>query len=86
MIKKIRIFYDLKEKTNGQRSRIIQKLYGYRDKSNYKYSYERPGLLKEIEYKKDIKTVLTLKNENDLAKISEILKSLKIDFDIAKSK
>jgi len=39
------IIYDLKNKSNKQKSRILQLLYGYTDKSNYDYSYKRKGLL-----------------------------------------
>ena len=78
------ILYDLTDKKNGERARILQKLYGYRDKSNYVYSYERPGMLADIQHIKLKKTVLKLKNNDDLGKVTEILKNLKVKFEIAK--
>lgn len=84
MKEKILILYDLKKKTNAQRSKILQNLYGYRDKSNYKYVYERKGLLNELDFEKANKTILTLKDKKDLAKVAEILKNLKVDFEVAK--
>lgn len=77
------ILYDLKEKSNGERSRIIQKLFGYRDKSNYNYSYERKGLLDGIKVERSGKTMLEIKDKNDLAKVIEILKQLKVKVEIA---
>lgn len=74
--------YDLTEKSNNERTRILQKLYGHRDKSNYDYSYQRKGLLEKVQYEKKKKIALYLQNKEDLAKISEILKNLKIRFDV----
>lgn len=76
------ILYDLKGKSNGERARIIQKLYGYRDRSNYNYSYQRKGLLDDFKFKKSQKITLQLKEKNDIAKISEILKALNVKFDV----
>ena len=84
MNSKIIIFYDLQKKSNGEKARIIQKLYGYRDKSNYTYSYTRKGLLDEFNLKKEQKTILNIKSKENLAKVSEILKTLKVKFEIAK--
>ena len=78
------ILYDLKNKSNSQRSRVLQKLYGYRDKSNYNYSYERKGMLDKIPHQKSYKVALEIKNKDDVSKIAEILKELNIDFEIAK--
>ena len=83
MKKKIMILYDLKNKSNKERTRIIQKLYGHRDKSNYKYVYEREGLLNELNFEKSNKTFLKLKDKKDLTKVAEILKNLKVDFEVA---
>jgi len=85
MTQKIMILYDLQKKSNGERSRILQKLYGYRDKSNYDYAYERKGLLENIQHEKSRKTVLKLKEKKDLSKITEILKSLNVEFEIGRS-
>lgn len=84
MAQKIVILYNLQKKSNGERSRIIQKLYGYRDKSNYSYSYDRSGMLENISHEKSQKTVITLKNKKDLSKLTEVLKSLNVNFEIAK--
>jgi len=78
------ILYDLKEKSNGERARIIQQLYGYRDKSNYNYSYERKGLLDGIKIERIGKTMLEIKDKKDLAKVMEILNQLKVKAEIAK--
>lgn len=76
--------YDLKKKTNAQRANILQRLYGYRDKSNYNYIYERKGLLNKLDFEKSNKTFLKLKDKKDLAKVAEILKNLKVEFEVAK--
>lgn len=85
MKNKIIILYDLKEKTNLERTRILQILYNHQEKSNYKYSYKRKGLLNNFDIEKTGKTVIYLKNKNDIAKISEILIQLKIKFEIMQS-
>jgi hypothetical protein len=85
MKQKILIIYDLKGKTNLERTTIIKKLYGHRDKSNYEYSYERKGILNKIHFEKTQKTIITLKNKEDLAKVAEKLKTLKVQFTIAKT-
>lgn len=77
------IIYDLKNKNNQQRTRILQKLYGHNDKSNYDYSYKRKGLLEGINHKRERKTVLYFKNKEDFKKASKILGELKIKFEIA---
>lgn len=84
MKQKTLIIFDLAEKNNAQRSRILQKLYGYRDKSNYSYSYQREGFLQGILVEKSRKTVLEVKKNKDVAKVAEILKNLKVDFEIAR--
>lgn len=75
----------MKEKSNVERTRILQKLYDHREKSNYTYTYRRTGLLNDFDMEKSRKTVLLIKNKNELAKISEILKNLKVDFEVAES-
>ena len=84
MTEKTIIIYDLKDKSNSDRTQTIRKLYGYRDKSNYNYTYERVGLLEKMDLEKTRKTVLHLKNKKDISKIVEILKKLKINFELAK--
>ncbi len=85
MKKKTLIIYDLKEKSNTERTRIIQKLYGHRERSNYQYYYERKGLLDKFKVKKENKTVIIPNKNQDLTKIVEILKQLKVKFEIAES-
>lgn len=82
MAEKMIILYDLKGKSNSERTQIIRKLYGYRDKSNYDYTYERVGLLNNL--KRNKKTVLYVKNKKDASKIAAILKKLKVEFELAK--
>lgn len=72
--------YDLKGKNNVERTQIQRKMYGYKDKSNYKYNYDRNGLLNNINHKKYKKTILEIKNKNDRTKVTELLKKFKIDF------
>lgn len=73
------IIYDLKDKDNKQRSRILQLLFGYTDNSNYDYSYKRKGLLDGIRYKKEKKTVIYVEKRN-VIKVEKILKELNIKF------
>ena len=84
MKEKIIIIYSLKEKSNKERTRILQKLFGSRDKSNYHYSYVRKGLLDELDIKKERKTILNINTKMDLVKVSEILKKLNVEFEIGK--
>jgi len=84
MAEKVIVLYDLKGKSNSDRTQIIRKLYGYRDKSNYDYTYKRRGLLDNIEIKKSKKTVLYVKNKKELPKVAAILKELKVEFELAK--
>jgi len=84
MAQKTLILYDLKDKTNAERTAILRKLYNYRDNSNYEYMYERNGALGKIDIEKSKKTVLYIKNKKDVLKVTEILKDQKIKFEIAK--
>ena len=83
MKKKTLILYNLKGKNQVQKVQALRKLYGYDDKSNYKYNYKRKGALNNLQLKREKKTVITLDNEKDLAKITQTLKELNINFDIA---
>ena len=84
MAEKVIILYDLKGKSNSERTQIIRKLYGYQDKSNYDYAYKREGLLGKINLEKTRKTVLRVKNKSDITKVVEILKELQVKFELAK--
>lgn len=85
MKEKIIVLYDLKDKSNVERTRIIQMLYNHREKSNYTYAYQRTGQLNNFDIEKSRKTMLLVKNKNDLAKISEILQQLKVKFEVAQA-
>lgn len=74
------IIYDLKNKSNKKRSRILQLLYGYTDKSNYDYSYKRKGFLDGLILKKEKKIVIYVKRKN-IPKVEKILEELKVDFE-----
>ncbi len=84
MAEKTIIIYDLKGKSNSERTQILRKLYGYRDKSNYDYNYERKGLLEKFDLEKSRKTVLHIKNKSDIPRVVEILKELGVEFELAK--
>ncbi len=85
MTQKIIVIYDLKGKTNAQKTAIQKKLYGHRDKSNYVYIYEREGLFNKIDVVKSKKVVLQVKNKHDLPNVVQALKELDVTFDIAKA-
>lgn len=84
MAQKIVILYDLKGKTQVEKVQILRKLYGYRDTSNYEYKYQRSGELEKTEFVREKKTVLKLQDKRNVAKVTELLKSLKVDFEIAR--
>lgn len=85
MRRKTLVLYDLKDKTQVEKVQTLRKLFGYRDKSNYKYQYDRPGELTKVEFKRYQKAVIELQDDKDLAKVTEILKGLKVDFEIVKT-
>lgn len=78
------ILYDLQGKAQTEKVQAIRKLYGYQDKSNYNYKYDRTGELSEVEFTKHKKMVIELKDSKDLAKVIEILSKLKIKAEVAK--
>ncbi len=84
MKKQILILYDFDGKTQVEKVQALRSMFGYRDKSNYKYQYERTGELAKVKLARSKKSVLHLENERDLAKVVEILKKLKIRFEVAK--
>lgn len=76
--------YSLKEKDNAKRSKIIQTLFGYTDKSNNgQYVYKRKGLLEDIKYKKEMKNILYFSTNADRKKVIEIFKKMRIKFLLA---
>jgi len=84
MAGKIIIIYDLSDKSQKEKVRITKKLYGYRDKSNYEYDYDRLGLLNKLKLKKTRKMVLELQSKKDLPELISIFKELGVKTDIAK--
>ena len=84
MAEKIIIIYDFDGKPQKEKVRITKKLYGYRDKSNYEYSYDRQGLLNRMSLKKGRKMVLELKSKKDLPKLISIFKELGVQAEIAR--
>ena len=84
MAEKIIIIYDFDGKPQKEKVRITKKLYGYRDKSNYEYNYDRKGLLNNIALKKKRKIVLELESKKNLPKLISIFKELGVKIDIAK--
>ena len=74
------ILYDLAGKSNSERTRILQKLYGGKERSNYHYTYQRAGLV-DKRVKKVRKTVLYVRDEEEAKSVSEMLKKLKVSFE-----
>ncbi|KXA92351.1 hypothetical protein AKJ66_04315 [candidate division MSBL1 archaeon SCGC-AAA259E22] len=53
---------------------LHKKLYGYKDQSHQgKYTYNRPGLLQEVEGKKIIDAVLLVKTKKEAKKVTDLL-------------
>lgn len=78
--------YDFKNKTQVEKVQALRKMFGYRDKSNYNYLYDRPGELAKIEFKRYQKAVIELQNDKDIAKVTGVLKKLKVEFEIVKTR
>ncbi|RLE15146.1 hypothetical protein DRJ04_00955 [Candidatus Aerophobetes bacterium] len=71
---RIIIYKIKKELPPGIKSRISQKLLGYKDKSNFgKYTYKREGLLDKIPHLSPIRGVIIVRGK-DYKKIFEFLK------------
>ena len=84
MAEKTLVIYDLKGKSQKEKVKITKKLYGYRDKSNYKYSYDREGLLNKMPLKKERKMVIELKSKKDLPKLISIFNELNVKAEIVR--
>ena len=84
MAEKTIVIYDLKGKSQKEKVRITKKLYGYRDKSNYEYNYDRQGLLNKLSLKKSRKMILELESKKDLPKLISIFKELGVEVEIAR--
>lgn len=71
-MKKSLLMYDLKNKSNVEKTRIVRSLFGYIDKSNKgNYTYKRKGLLSKFKYDKWNKSAILVnkKDEDDVKKI-----------------
>jgi len=71
---RIIIYRIKKELPSGVKSRLLQKLWGYKDKSNFgKYTYKREGLLDKIPHISPTRGVIIVRGK-DYKKIFEFLK------------
>lgn len=77
------ILYDFEGKTQVEKVQALRSMFGYRDKSNYNYQYERIGKLAKIKCSRSKKSIIELNNKKDLAKVAEILQKLNIKFEVA---
>ena len=71
-MKKSMLLYDLKNKSNVEKTHIIRSLFGYVDRSNKgSYTYNRKGLLSKFKYEKWDKSAILVrkKDEDDVKKI-----------------
>ena len=83
-MKKTLLLYDLKNKSNVEKTHIARSLFGYKDKSNKgKYVYERKGLLSKFKYKKWDKSAIVV-NVKDEDKVKMILKKFGLNILIMK--
>lgn len=85
MTQKILLIYDLKGKSQKEKVRITKRLYGFRDKSNYEYNYDRQGLLNSIPLRKSKKIVIEVESKKDLPKLISVFHELHVDVEIAKA-
>ena len=75
---KTMILYDLNDKTQSQKNKIIRTLFGYQDKSCHgKYQYQRQGLLSNIPFNRKTKTALIIPT-SEKKKVIKILNKLTI--------
>ena len=78
------ILYDLKNKNNAEKTRILKNLYGYTDKSNMgKYVYQRKGLFSKFKYERWNKSAILVSNR-DVADVTQILKKFGLNVLIMK--
>jgi len=74
------IIYDLQKTKGKNKTYLIRKIFGYKDKSNHgKYSYERAGILTPYIYEKWGKGVIILKKKDKQA-TQKILRKNKIPY------
>jgi hypothetical protein len=73
MVKSL-LLYDLKNKSNVEKTHIVRSLFGYQDKSNMgKYTYQRKGLLSKFKYEKWDKSAIVV-NSKDEEVVKRILR------------
>lgn len=78
MTNKSMILYDFNGKTSQEKTNIIRKLFGFKDKSNRgAYVYWRKGLLSEISHEQGYKRTLVVETE-DAKEVVEILKKFNV--------
>ena len=83
-MKKTILIYDLKNKSNVEKTHIVRSLFGYKDKSNKgKYVYERKGLLSNFKYEKWDKSAIVV-NDKDKDKVKMMLKKFGLNILIMK--
>lgn len=74
------LIYDLQKTKGKNKTYLIRKIFGYKDKSNHgKYSYERAGILTSYIYEKWGKGVVITKRK-DKQIVQKILRKNKIQF------
>ncbi len=73
------ILYDLKNKNNIEKTRVVRSLFGYTDKSNHgNYTYPREGLLSKFKHEKIDKSVIVV-NRKDELQVKKILKKFELN-------
>ena len=85
MKKKTLILYDFNGKTQVEKTQALRSLFGYRDRSNYSYQYDRPGELDKVKFSRSKKSVIELSDKKDISKVAEIMRKLKIGFEVAET-
>ena len=76
---KTTILYDLNDKTQSEKNRIIRNLFGYQDKSCHgKYHYKRPGLLSNIHFDRKTKTALII-HSSEKKRVLKMFKKLAVN-------
>ena len=78
-MKKTLLLYDLKNKSNVEKTHIIRYLFGYKDKSNKgKYVYERKGLLSKFKYERWNKSAIVVSSKDE-DKVKVVLKKFGVN-------
>lgn len=73
------LLYDLKNKSNVEKTHIVRSLFGYKDKSNMgKYAYQRQGLLSKFRYEKWNKSAILVNAEDEEA-VKKILRKFRLN-------